>query len=65
MRTLKGGADARLTFEDPHGGGVVVDASGGLEGCDDDGRRGHQVVGEGVVQVALHGRGRLASRCVS
>lgn len=41
------------TLEDAHGGGVVVDAAGGAQRGGDDGRGGDQVVGEGVVQVAL------------
>jgi hypothetical protein len=41
------------TLEDTDGGGEVVDAAGSLEGSDDNGRRGNEIVGEGVVQVAL------------
>lgn len=42
-------------LEDADGRGVVVDAAGGLEGGHEDRGRGHQIVGEGVVQVALRG----------
>jgi hypothetical protein len=41
------------TFEDSDGGGEVVDAAGGLEGGSDDGRGRDEIVGEGVVEVAL------------
>ena len=43
----------RRTLEYPHSSRVVVDSAGGLEGGGDDGGRGDEVVGEGVVQVAL------------
>ena len=42
-------------LEDSHGGGVVVDSSRGLEGGLYNGGGGDEVVGEGVVQVALDG----------
>jgi hypothetical protein len=41
------------TFEDADGGSKVVDSPSGLEGGGDDGGRGDEIVGEGVVQVAL------------
>ena len=41
------------TLEDPDGGGVVVDSPGSPEGGGEDGGRGDEIVGEGVVQVAL------------
>lgn len=41
------------TLEDPHGSGEVVDPPGGVERSGADGRRGDEIVGEGVVQVAL------------
>lgn len=41
------------TLEYSHGGGKVIDPPGGPEGGGDDGGRGDQVVGEGVVEVAL------------
>lgn len=41
------------TLKDSHGGGEVVDAAGGLKSGDDDGGRRDEIVGEGVVQVAL------------
>jgi hypothetical protein len=41
------------TLEDPDGGGEVVDSPRGTQGGRDDGGRGDEVVGEGVVQVAL------------
>ena len=37
------------TFEDPYGGREVVDSSGCLDGCGDDGWGGDEIVGEGVV----------------
>ena len=40
-------------LEDSYGGGVVVDPSRGLKCGLDNGRRGDEIVGEGVVQVAL------------
>jgi hypothetical protein len=43
----------RRTFEDSDGGGEVVDSTGSLESGNDDRRSGDQIVGEGVVQVAL------------
>lgn len=42
-----------VTFEDADGGSKVVDPPGSLEGSGDDGRRGDEIVGEGVVEVAL------------
>jgi hypothetical protein len=51
-------ADLVLTLEDPHGGGEIVNPSGGFQGGNEHGRRGDQVVGEGVVQVALRCRSR-------
>jgi len=44
---------ARRTLEYPDGGREVVDAPGGSEGSDDNAGRGHEIVGEGVVEVAL------------
>jgi len=41
------------TLEDPHGGGEVVDPPGSAQSGDDDRRRGDEIVGEAVVQVAL------------
>ena len=41
------------TLENADGGGKVVDPPGGLEGSGDDGGRGDEIVGEGVVEVAL------------
>jgi hypothetical protein len=41
------------TLEDADGGGEVVDSPGGPEGGGQDGRGGDEIVGEGVVQVAL------------
>ena len=49
------------TLEDSDGGGEVVDSTGGLEGGDNDGRSGDEIVGEGVVQVALRGGERLVT----
>jgi len=42
-----------VTFEDSHRGREVVDSPGGPQRGGDDGGRGHEVVGEGVVQVPL------------
>lgn len=50
------GAGRSNTFKDADGGGEVVDPSCGLQRCDDDGGGGDEVVGEGVVEVALRGR---------
>lgn len=44
---------ARRTLEYPDGGREVVDAPGGSEGSDDNAGRGHEIVGEGVVEVTL------------
>ena len=41
------------TFENADSSSKVVDSPGGLEGGGDDGGRGDEVVGEGVVEVAL------------
>jgi hypothetical protein len=41
------------TLEDTDGGGVVVDSPGGTESSGEDGGGGDEIVGEGVVQVAL------------
>lgn len=41
------------TFEDPDGGGVIVDSSRGSQSGGDNGRRWDEVVGEAVVEVAL------------
>lgn len=37
------------TFEDPHGGGEVVDSPCGFQGGGDNGGGGDEVVGEGIV----------------
>lgn len=42
------------TLEDTDGSGVVVHTAGGLKSSDDDGGRGDEIVGEGVVQVTLY-----------
>lgn len=49
------------TLEDPDGSGEVVDPPGGTQGGGADGRRGDEIVGEGVVQVALVVGGRSVS----
>lgn len=41
------------TLKNADGGGVVVDAAGGLEGSLDDGGGGDEIVAEGVVQATL------------
>lgn len=41
------------TLKYPHSGREVVDSPRGSQGGGDDGWRGHEVVGEGVVEVAL------------
>lgn len=43
----------KRTLEDSDGGREVVDPSGGLESGNDDGWGGNEIVGKGVVQVAL------------
>jgi hypothetical protein len=48
-----GGPGGIVTLEDSHGGREVVDATGSLESGLDDGGGRHQVVREGVVEVAL------------
>jgi hypothetical protein len=40
-------------FEDADSGGEIIDPARGLESGDDDGRRGNEIVGESIVQVAL------------
>lgn len=52
VRRRKRGGKGR-TLEDTNGGGEVVDPSSGFESSDDDGGRGDEIVGEGVVQIAL------------
>ncbi len=47
------------TLEDADGGREVVDSPGSLEGGGEDGRGGDEIVGEGVVQVALLSEGEL------
>lgn len=41
------------TLENADSGSEVVDTAGSLEGSGDDGNGGDEIVGEGVVQVAL------------
>jgi hypothetical protein len=41
------------TLEDADGGREVVDTAGGFQGGGDDLGRGDEIVGEGVVEVAL------------
>jgi hypothetical protein len=41
------------TLEDANGSGEVVHPPGGLQGSDENGGRGDEIVGESVVQVAL------------
>lgn len=41
------------TLKDTDGGWVVVDATGSLEGCLDDGSRGDEIVTKGVVETTL------------
>ena len=52
------------TLEDADGGGEVVDSPGGLEGGGEDGGGGDEIVGEGVVQVALLSEGSFGSASV-
>lgn len=47
------GGRLERTLKDADGGGKVVDPSGGLEGSGDDRGGGDEIIGEGVVQVAL------------
>ncbi len=42
-----------LTLKYPHSSRVVVDSPRSSQGSDNDGRGGDEIVGEGVVQVAL------------
>jgi hypothetical protein len=41
------------TLKYSHGRREVVDTSGSFQGCGDDTGRGHEIVGEGVVQIPL------------
>lgn len=41
------------TLEDPDSGGEVVDTTGSLQGSSKHLNRGHEIVGEGVVEVSL------------
>lgn len=43
-----------LTFKDTDGGGVVIDASCGLQGSNEHRWRWDEIVCEGVVEVTLH-----------
>lgn len=43
----------RRTLENTDGGGKVVDPPSSLEGSSEDGGGGDEIVGEGVVEVAL------------
>jgi hypothetical protein len=45
--------DCERTLEYPDGGREVVDAPGGSEGSNDNAGGGHEIVGEGVVEVTL------------
>lgn len=51
----KGNRLSAHTLEDPHSSGEVVDPPGGAQGGGADGGGGDQIIGEGVVQVALNG----------
>jgi hypothetical protein len=42
-----------FTFEYPNGGRVVIDSSRSLQRSSDDGGGRDEIVGEGVVEVAL------------
>ena len=50
---MEGKGEGRHTFENSHGSGVVVYSSCGSKGSGYDGWRGHEVVGEGVVEITL------------
>lgn len=52
------------TLEDAHGSGEVVHPPGGPKSGGADGRGGDQIVGEGVVQVALRRVARVSDRSV-
>lgn len=41
------------TLENPHSRGEIIDASSSLEGSDDHGGRGYEIVSKSVVEVAL------------
>lgn len=43
----------KRTLKDADGSSKVVDPSGGLEGSGNNGSGGDEIVGKGVVQVAL------------
>lgn len=45
--------DNEFTFEDPDGGGKVVDATRSAQGSREDFNGGDEIVSEAVVQVAL------------
>ena len=48
-----GGLEGQITFENADGGREVVDPPCGLQGSDNNGGGGDEIVGEGVVEVAL------------
>ena len=53
----------RRTLEDADGSGEVVDSPGSAESGGEDGGGGDEIVGEGVVQVALwFGKVRVSGR---
>lgn len=41
------------TFENPDGCREIIDSSCGSQGCGDDARRGNEIVGEAIVEIAL------------
>ena len=45
--------NGELAFENSHGGWIVIDSSGGSQSSGNNAWRGHEIVGERVVQVAL------------
>lgn len=51
------------TFKNADGGREIVDAAGGLESSGQDLDRGHKIVSEAIVQVALKGKEGSAGRC--
>jgi hypothetical protein len=53
IRVCKEGDKSIRTLKDAHGGGEIVDPPGGTESSRQDGGGRDEIVGEGVVQVAL------------
>jgi hypothetical protein len=52
VKSIRASLDLQ-SLENTDGSGVVINASGGLEGSSNDGGRGNEIVAEGVVQSTL------------